>query len=97
MSAVRVQCGAPGVPAEGRVGGPPMIIQRRKQAQMTTAPDQVQPLERPISRVRHVAGTVGSAALVAGVPAGVLTESLLVGLVVAIVTLTCVLLAEFMI
>ncbi|MGW0021858.1 hypothetical protein ACWDUD_26380 [Rhodococcus sp. NPDC003382] len=44
-----------------------------------------------------MAGTVGSAALVAGVPAGVLTESLLVGLVVAIVTLTCVLLAEFMI
>jgi len=64
---------------------------------MTTAQDHVQPLERQDSRVRYMAGTVGSAALVAGVPAGVLTESLLVGLVVAIVTLTCVLLAEVMI
>ncbi len=66
---------------------------------MTTAQNHVPPAERQISRGRHVAGTVGGAAsVVSAVPVGVLTASLIVGLVVGgIVTVACVLLAEVMI
>ncbi|WP_156665510.1 hypothetical protein [Rhodococcus phenolicus] len=64
---------------------------------MTTAQNHVPPAERQISRGRHVAGTVGAASVVSAVPVGVLTASLIVGLVVGIVTVACVLLAEVMI
>lgn len=64
---------------------------------MTTAENHAPLLERQISRGRHVAGTVGASSLVSGVSVGVLTESLIFGLVVGIVTVVCVLLAEVMI
>lgn len=66
---------------------------------MTTARNHAQPLERSISRGRHVAGTVGGvAALIVGVSVGALTGSVLLGLVFGgVVTVVCVLLAEVMI
>ncbi|MGV9746239.1 hypothetical protein ACWDTG_15150 [Rhodococcus zopfii] len=64
---------------------------------MTTAQNHARPLERSISRGRHVAGTVGVAALIVGVSVGALTGSVLLGLVFGVVTVVCVLLAEVMI